>query len=70
MFVLIRRIDLQSQRPCLEQGVATILYQYHKLTSEDREFLQFDFDQSLTEETDIKNIKYFSHVSCVYDTFW
>ena len=31
----------------------------HKLTSEDREFLQFDFDKSLTEKVDIKNIKYF-----------
>ena len=32
----------------------------HKLTSEDREFLQFDFDKSLTKEIDIKNIKGFS----------
>ena len=38
----------------------------HKLTSEDREFLQFDFDKSLTEEIDIKNIKCFSYVSCIY----
>ena len=42
----------------------------HKLTSENREFLQFDFDKSLTEEIDIKIIKYFSYVSCIYDTFW
>ena len=42
----------------------------HKLTSEDREFLQFDFDKSLTEKVDIKNIKYFQYVSCIYDTFW
>ena len=40
-----------------------------KLTSEDSEFLQFDFDKSLTEEIDIKNIKCFSYVSCIYDTF-
>ena len=42
----------------------------HKLTSENREFLQFDFDKSLTEKIDIKNIKCFSHVSCIYNTFW
>ena len=42
----------------------------HKLASEDREFLQFEFDKSLTKEVDIKNIKCFSHVSCIYDTFW
>ena len=42
----------------------------HKLTSEDREYLQFDFDKSLTEEINIKNIKCFSYVSCIYDTFW
>ena len=42
----------------------------HKLTSEDREFLQFDFDKSLTKEIDIKNIKCFSYVSCIYNTFW
>ena len=42
----------------------------HKLTSEDREFLQFDFDKSLTKEIDIKNIKCFSYVGCIYDTFW
>ena len=40
----------------------------HKLTSEDREYLQFDFDKSLTEEINIKNIKCFSYVSCIYDT--
>ena len=72
----IFRTTLQRHRPCLEQGVATILYQYlttkiaHKLTSEDREFLQFDFDKSLTKEIDIKNIKCFSYVSCIYNTFW
>ena len=37
----------------------------HKLTSEDSEFLQFDFDKSLTKEIDIKN-KCFSDVSCIY----
>ena len=42
----------------------------HELTSEDREFLQFDFDKSLTEEIDTKNIKCFSCVNCIYDTFW
>ena len=42
----------------------------HKLTSEDREFLQFDFNKSLTKEIDIKNIKCFLYVSCIYDTFW
>ena len=42
----------------------------NKLTSGDREFLQFDFNKSLTEEIDIKNIKFFSYVSCIYDTFW
>ena len=31
----------------------------HKLTSKDREFLQFDFGKSLTREIDIKNIKCF-----------
>ena len=41
----------------------------HKLKSEDSKFLQFDFDKSLTEEIDIKNIKCFSYVSCIYDTF-
>ena len=72
----IFRTTLQCHRPCLEQGVATILYQYlttkiaHKLTSEDREFLQFDFDKSLTKEIDIKNTKCFSYVSCIYNTFW
>ena len=30
----------------------------HKLTSEDSEFLQFDFNKSLTEEIDIKYIKH------------
>ena len=72
----IFQTTLQRHRPCLEQGVATILYQYlttkiaHKLTSEDREFLQFDFDKSLTKEIDIKNTKCFSYVSCIYNTFW
>ena len=42
----------------------------HKLASEDSEFLQFDFDKSLTKEIDIKNIKCFSYISCIYDTFW
>ena len=39
-------------------------------TSEDSEFLQFDFDKSLTEEIDIKNIGCFSNASCIYDTIW
>ena len=42
----------------------------NKLTSEDREFLQFDFDKSLTEKIDTKSIKFFSYVSCIYNTFW
>ena len=42
----------------------------HKLTSEDREFLQFDFDKSLTKEIDINNTKVFSYVSCIYNIFW
>ena len=42
----------------------------HKLTSADSEFLQFDFDRSLTKEIDIKNIKCFLYVSCIYNTFW
>ena len=72
----IFRTTLQRHRPCLEEGVATILYQYlptkiaHELTSEDREFLQFDFDKSLTKEIDIKNTKCFSYVNCIYNTFW
>ena len=36
----------------------------HKLQSEDREFLLFDLDKSLTKKIDIKNIKCF-HVSAV-----
>ena len=42
----------------------------HKLGSEDREFLEFDFNKSLTKEIDIKNIRCFLNVSCIYDTFW
>ena len=42
----------------------------HKLTNEDREFFHFDFRKSLTKEIDTKNIKCFSYVSCIYDTFW
>ena len=42
----------------------------HELTSEDREFLQFGFNKSLSKEIAIKNIKYFSYVSCIYDTLW
>ena len=41
-----------------------------KLTSEDRDFLQFDFNKQLTEKIDMKNIKGFSSVSCIYDTSW
>ena len=65
-----------SQRPCLEQGIVNILYQHlatKLLTnsqSEDREFLQFCFDKSLTKEINTKNVKCFSYVSCIYDTFW
>ena len=75
MFVLSWKITLQCQGPCLEQRVATILYRYlaTKLLKNSQvriEFLQFDFDKSLTEEIDIKNIKCFSYVSCIYDTFW
>ena len=67
---------MESQRPCLEQGVAINFVPMscnkiaHTLTSEDREFLQFDFDKSLTEEIDITNIKCFLYVSCIYNTFW
>ena len=39
----------------------------HKLTSENREFLQFDFDKSLTEEIYIKKISVF-HMSAVSTT--
>ena len=42
----------------------------HKLTSEDREFLQFGFDKLLTKEIDIKSISCFSYVSFIYNTFW
>ena len=70
MFVLTWRIALQSQT------VRETRSSHHfvpiscnkivrKLKSEDREFLQFDFDKSLTEE-----IKRFSNVSSTYDTFW
>ena len=70
MFVLTWRIALQSQT------VRETRSSHHfvpiscnkiarKLKSEDREFLQFDFDKSLTEE-----IKRFSNVSSIYDTFW
>ena len=31
----------------------------HKFTSEDREFLQFHFNKSLTEEIDLKSIQVF-----------
>ena len=41
-----------------------------KHTSEDVEFLQFDFDKLLTKETDMKSIKCFSYVSCIYNIFW
>ena len=41
----------------------------HKLTNKDEEFLQFDFENSSTEEIDIKNTKCFLYVSCIYDTF-
>ena len=70
MFVLTWRIALQSQRPCLKQVVATISVPIscnkiaHKLTSEDSEFLQFDFDKSWTEEIDIKTSSIF-HMSAV-----
>ena len=40
----------------------------HKLTSEDREFLQFGFDKSLAEEIDIKTLSVFrmSAVSTIH----
>ena len=41
-----------------------------KLANTDRESLQFDLDKSLTKEIDMKNIKSFSYVSCIYNTFW
>ena len=41
----------------------------HKLTIEDREFLQFDFNKSLIEGIDIKNIKCFLYVSSIYNKF-
>ena len=75
MFVLSWKITLQCQGPCLEQRVATILYRYlaTKLLKNSQvriEFLQFDFDKSLTEEIDIKNIRCFLYVSCIYNTLW
>ena len=78
MFVLTWSIALQSQRLCLEQGVATILYQYlaTKLLTNSQVRIEsffkgnFDFDKSLTEKIDIKNIKCFSYVSWIYNTFW
>ena len=42
----------------------------HKLTCENREFLEFDFHKSLTKEVDIKNIKCFLDVICICNTFW
>ena len=75
MFVLTWRIALQSQGPCLEQGVAIILYQYLATNllpnSQVRieSFFQFDFNKSLTEEIQ-KSINCFSYVSYIYDTFW
>ena len=64
MFVLTWSIALQSQRPCLEQRVATIFYKYLAtklpiITNEDREFVIFDFGKSMTKEIEIKNIKCF-----------
>ena len=38
----------------------------HKLTSEESEFLQFDFNKSLTKEIGTKK----SSVFRIYDTFW
>ena len=78
MFVLTWSIALQSQRLCLEQGVATILYQYlaTKLLTNSQVRIEsffkrnFDFDKSLTEKIDMKNIKCFSYVSWIYNTFW
>ena len=73
--LLIWRIALQSQRP---SGTRSSRYFVsiscnkiaHKMTSEDSEFLQFDFDKPLTEEIDTKKINCVSHDSCIYDTFW
>ena len=52
------RIALQSQRLCLEQGVATILYQYlatKLLTNPHVRIEGFDFNKS--------------YLSCIYNTF-
>ena len=61
MFVLTWMFALQNQNPekrsshhFLPMSCNKIA---HKLTSEDRQFLQFDFDKSLTKELNIKNIK-------------
>ena len=42
----------------------------HKHTSDDREFLQFDFNKPLTKKINIRNIRCFLYVSGIYDTFW
>ena len=75
MFMQTWRITFQSQRPCLEQGVALILHQYvaTKLLTYWQVRIGVSsiyFDKSLTKEIDIKDIKCFSYVSCISDTFW
>ena len=42
----------------------------HKLTSEDREFLQYDFEKSMTKEINIKDTKCFWYASCLCNIFW
>ena len=69
MFVLSWKITLPGTRSSHHFVPIFCNKTAHKLTSEDREFFQFDFDISLTKEIDIKNIKYFSYISCIYDTF-
>ena len=50
--------------------IAIDLRKQMMLISADREFLQFDFDKSLTYEMDANNFKCFSNVSCIYDKSW
>ena len=67
--------DLEDRFAKSKTVPVTILYQYlaAKLLTNSQvriEFLQFDFDKLLTGKIDIKNIKCFSHVSCMYNAFW
>ena len=54
-------VALQMQKGKLKKALN--VYKENKIA-------QFDFNKSLTEEINIKNIKCFSYVSCIYDTFW